>query len=193
MNNNLQQLMEERLKEIPLELRTYLSSVEVYRKIQLVAKKYQLNDDQERILQNITIFVLMVTESVEALPERFADEMDISSEKANNLAKDIEEYVLQKVRNYLAENERDLISDDTGTEVEESQTKASQQLQQPLQPSSSLQPQPTIEALTKATILSEIENPPRTVIKRYVLEHEPITDPEHLIDDSIDERPRLGS
>ena len=62
---------------------------------------------------------------------------------------------------------------------------------QPQQPRP--QPAPRVpEAMpTKAALISEIENPPRTVIKRYVLEHEPITDPEHLIDDSVDERPRL--
>lgn len=47
------------------------------------------------------------------------------------------------------------------------------------------------ESITKSSILEGIENPPRTVIKRYVLEHEPITDPEHLIDDSVDERLKL--
>lgn len=47
------------------------------------------------------------------------------------------------------------------------------------------------EKLSKADILSQIENPPRTVLKRYVIEHEPITDPEHLIDDKIDTVPKL--
>lgn len=49
------------------------------------------------------------------------------------------------------------------------------------------------EPLTKEHILNTIENPPRTVIKKYVLEHEPITDPEHLIDDTIDHRAKLES
>lgn len=47
------------------------------------------------------------------------------------------------------------------------------------------------ESLSKADILDQIENPPRTVIRKYVLEHEPITDPDHLIDDKIDNVPKL--
>ncbi len=54
-------------------------------------------------------------------------------------------------------------------------------------------PQRPAEHLTKEHILSQIENPPRTVIKKYVIEHEPIKDPSHLIDDTIDTRPRIGS
>ena len=62
-----------------------------------------------------------------------------------------------------------------------------QTIQQPVQSKQA----PQQESLSRNDILHEIENPPRTVIRKYVLEHAPITDPEHLIDDSIDERTKL--
>ncbi len=47
------------------------------------------------------------------------------------------------------------------------------------------------EGVKKDDILQSIENPPRTVIKRYVLEHEPIMDTNRLIDDRIDNTIKL--
>jgi hypothetical protein len=210
-NENFQNIIAERLKELPEELKAYLVSEELSRKMHLVSRKYRFDERQENLFENEVTYVLLVLDSVDNLSPSFQEALGIDSETAEELATDVRDYLLSEIMPYLAPTEADLIIDEEGTDSEKkvkvSMTEEGTQVQiessapqsSPVSTSSHLDPQPwenrplshEEESLTKADILAQIENPPRTVIKKYVIEHEPIIDPQHLIDDTVDERPKL--
>jgi len=220
METDTNQFLADRYKVLPEELQKFIMSEGLSRKVQLVAKKYRLSDDQERILHNETVLVLLVLDSVDALHLNIEESLGLAPALAENLALDIVEYVFKGVDQYLAHTQAELLIPESYSNVpltlkpEEAtalvfvapQIPVQQAPAQPIQKeifqtstirqqAPIIQPQPQQapyqDSLNKHDILHEIENPPRTVIKKYVLEHEPITDPEHLIDDSIDARTKL--
>jgi hypothetical protein len=205
MSEEFKKLIVERWHEIPAEVQAYMSKDDFPRKMELVAKKYHLDPEQERHFQNNVIFVLLTLDSLDNLYHHFVEDLNLSPENAENLANDTKEYICGGVSSYLAHNESDLIIKDneppTTLKVNPEAPTSSLLRQSVSSPtfqsvkisSSEVQPhKPQLDQTpTKASLLSEIENPHRTVIKKYVIEHEPITDPEHIIDDTIDMRPRL--
>jgi len=183
MSEEFKKLIVDRWSEIPAEVQAYMAKDDFPRKMDLVSKKYHLDSEQDRYFKNNVIFVLLTLDSLDNLYHHFIEDLNLSPLDAEKLATDTREYICGGVSSYLAQKESDLIAKDDESPAS-----------QPAQPAQPAQPQPTPDQNpTKASLLSAIENPQRTVIKRYVIEHEPITDPEHIIDDTIDTRPRLES
>ena len=191
MSEEFKKLILDRWSEIPVEVQAYMAKDDFPRKMDLVSKKYHLDSEQDRYFKNNVIFVLLTLDSLDNLYHHFIEDLNLSPLNAEKLATDTREYICGGVSSYLAHKESDLIAEDDEPPVFQTVKISSTEVQpaQPAQP-----PQPTPEQNpTKASLLSAIENPQRTVIKRYVIEHEPITDPEHIIDDTIDTRLRLES
>ena len=203
METDSNQFITDRYKVLPEELQKFIVSEGMSRKVQLVAKKYRLNEDQERILLNETTLVLLVLDSVDALHLNLEDSLGLAPALAENLALDIIEYVFKSVDQYLAHTQEELLVPDVVQSEPKVEVPAQNQTQKEIFQTTTLRAQTSIipspqvapvvdqELLNKNHILHEIENPPRTVIKKYVLEHDPITDPDHLIDDTIDARTKL--
>lgn len=190
METDTNQFLADRYKVLPEELQKFIVSEGMSRKVQLVAKKYRLTDDQERILHNETVLVLLVLDSVDALHLNIEESLGLAPALAENLALDIIEYVFKSVDQYLAHTQEELLIPESSLNNSTNSTPTPVQIQKeaPLIVQSQI---PQQESLSRNDILHEIENPPRTVIRKYVLEHAPITDPEHLIDDSVDARTKL--
>jgi hypothetical protein len=215
------QLLKERLAVIPQELKNYIASDELDRRIELLGKKYKLTDEQLTVLQNEVSFILLLIESTDNLILNLEKEMGLPLETADNVAKDVMEYVLNRVDPYLIHNKEDLVvvDDDTSTfhsekevgQINDTSYQDIEKINTGFQPektagmtnaedkntedmdsrliaagmtkgnkTNTYQPNPS-----KSAILEHIENPPKTVIKKYVIEydHPPLQDTSHLIDD----------
>lgn len=162
------------------ETKKFIDSEEYYASMQSISHYYQLSEDREGMLIGRINAFLIGDLKEENLIGELISELEITEAKAKN----IEERVKKEI---IIPFKQKLVSLLNKTEVNNSLKSSPTTIQSPQKIT---QPRPP-ESLTKASILSEIENPPRTVIKRYVIEHEPIADPAHIIDDTIDERPKL--
>jgi len=167
--------IQQRIKELPKELRDYILSEELSRKFSLVARKYRLDEEQVRLIENEVSLVLLVVDSVDNLHVLF-EEIGLSPEVAANLSLDVTDYLLKPVIEYLAVTNDELV-------VEQEEVIA---VPTPIiQPAHTFVSIPNVIGADKLRpIVSprhpHIENPPRR-----------ITDTSHLIDDTIEERPKL--
>lgn len=174
------------------EAKNYVSSREYYASMESIARQFQLNEDEGGMLiGRVNAFFIGQIEEKNLLGE-IVSELEINEEKAkdieNKIKKDIIIPFKQKLSTLLTTSP--VLNTQKDEHVASINTlRQAAPLPQPPQPQHT-QPTPD-QNPTKASLLSEIESPQRTVIKKYVIEHEPITDPEHIIDDTIDTRPRL--
>lgn len=171
------EFIKDRLAGLPPELVKLMVSPELPRKIELLAKKYSLDETQEIVLQNEISFLLLVIASLDELPIHLEEGLVVTLENADLISQDVRDYILKSVDQYLAHNRNELIvSDEPGEIPQTSGPFSTQTLEDPITPS-------------KEKILQEIENPSRTSIKRYAIEydHKPLQDSTHLLDDKVDD------
>lgn len=179
------------IKNLTEETIRYLGSKEFSSVIQRVAQYFNLNQDEEGMVFGKVNALLLGQFPEDQFLGELISELEITKAKAENIENHIKKEVIVPFKQKLATML-------TGTPSvapapvfkEPSITTLRQSSSTPIPPVAPT-PRPE-ENLSKAAIISEIENPPRTTIKRYVLEHDPITTPDHLIDDVVDERPRLS-
>ncbi len=175
MYTNLNNILSERVKILPEELAKYIASEELSRKMSLVFRKYRFDEEISSSVEHIVLFVLMALESVDNLHVLF-EEIGLSPEVAANLSLDVTDYLLKPVIEYLAVTNDELV-------VEQEEVIA---VPTPIiQPAHTFVSTPNVIGADKLRpIVSprhpHIENPPRR-----------ITDTSHLIDDTIEERPKL--
>jgi len=190
----------------------YIDSKDYDQALNSIRSEFTLNEDDLGYLSSIVNSIILGTIPEESFVESLKDISDIKMALAQELYRRSKELIFTPFKTKLAKT----VIDKQQEAVSEGMLKADMVIvpksnllrqdpeimkqapivqpqpqpiirQQPIQP----QPAPYQDSLNKHDILHEIENPPRTVIKKYVLEHEPITDPEHLIDDSVDARTKL--
>lgn len=173
------------------EGKRYLSSDEYSKSLAVIANNFVLDEDEMGYLSMAISGVISGSVPEESFTKKLRDLSEIKRDKIDKIYAQAREHIFIPFKKRLS----DMLQNTQMpvTPPHEPDTIGITTLRQPSQPTPASAPSPTPDLPTKSSILSEIENPPRTVIKRYVLEHEPITDPDHLIDDTIDERPRLQS
>jgi len=181
------------------EAKKFIASEEYDKSIENLGKQFALSEDELGSLYSVAGAVMIGEITEEGFVKDLTDRTEIKTVKAVQVYNSAREQILTPFKKKLAISLSDAPEDKSSPSA----------IQDPIsllrtpspayvppaprpQPPAQQPPRPTPpESLAKEDIMSAIENPPRTVIKRYVLEHEPITDPEHLIDDTVDERPRL--
>ena len=173
------------IKTILTEASQVVNSLEHYNTLKSIGNTFLLDDESFGALSSVTNSVIMGIFSETEFLTHLTDSSGLDTKKAESIFSQVK----SKIFNPFKVKVKDIVGNDqikTTVVLEDSNINTLRQ-SVPLP-----QPQPTPDQNpTKASLLSEIESPQRTVIKKYVIEHEPITDPEHIIDDTIDTRPRL--
>ena len=178
------------------ESKKYLDSPEYLHSLETISNNFSLDEDESAYVSVAAQNIITGAIAEENFIRELRDLSEIKSETVNKIYIEAKRIIFAPFKNYINKVVNNSDSSQESVGVPSSNPAPTVSI-----PSSAntLRQQPTPEdhqtrleeSLTKAHLLSQIENPPRTVIKKYVFEHEPITDTEHLIDDSIDTRPRL--
>ena len=166
-------------KTMNTETRKLIDSDDYYASMQLIAKFYDFTEDEVGMLIGRIDAYLMGNITNENLIPELISELDITEDKAKSIADRVKKEVILPFKEKLAA------------------TPSISKAPAPTSPFPTHQtpPQPRVEEpMTKEHTLAQIENPPRTIIKKYVLVHEehgPVKDTDHLIDDPAHHRAKL--
>ena len=177
------------------EIQKYTSSEEYNNSLEIVARFYQLNESEEGILSGRTELYLIGDLTNNQYIDDLVVWLDISVDKAKTIENKVRTEIMlpfkQKQAAMPAQSAAEPVPIvDAPSPIETLRQPATS----PFTTHQSHPPLRVEEPMTKEHILSQIENPPRTVIKKYVIEHEthpPIKDPEHLIDNAVEQRAKL--
>lgn len=171
------------------ETKNYIHTDAYYASMQTIAKFYQFNGDEEGMLIGRTNALLLGSIKEENFLGELMSELEIPEAKAKSLEERIKKEIIAPFKQKLIT----MLSGipDVPTTSKPQSVVGFNASTDTLRQAPQVQPVRPQEPMTKEHILSQIENPPRTVIKRYVIEHEQIEDAAHLIDDKIDNRPKL--
>lgn len=204
------------INNLLLETRKYVDSQAYYSAIKTIALFYQFNADEEGMLVGRVNALLTGMIKEENFLSELMSELEIPEQKAKSLEERIKKEIVAPFKAKLisvlssapdvptAPRAPTIVGFNASTDTLRQQQNPTPVIPKPQAPSrppapQQAMPRPAVqqpgqrpaEPMTKEHILSQIENPPRTVIKRYVIEHEPIEDVAHLIDDKVDSRPKL--
>ncbi|NQV93254.1 hypothetical protein HQ403_02020 [Candidatus Kaiserbacteria bacterium] len=101
---NVHLMIQERFAKLPPKLQEAITSTEVAEKLREIAQKYRLHLDQGQILENETYMVLLGVEQAGKYEENLKKELNISSEQAGQLARDVGKDIFLSIRNTLKES-----------------------------------------------------------------------------------------
>jgi hypothetical protein len=179
------------INTILTEANQVVNSLEHYNTLKSIGNTFLLDDESFGALSSVTNSVIMGIFSETEFVTHLIDSSGLDTKKAESIFGQVKNKILNpfklKVKDIVSNNQVKT----TGV-LDDSNINTLRQAAPLPQPPQLQHTQPIPDPTpTKASLLSEIESPQRTVIKKYVIEHEPITDPEHIIDDTIDTRPRL--
>lgn len=106
-------ILEEKFKQLPEEIQTALTSVEIAQAIKDISKKNGLRIDQESVLFDQTSYVLLgLMPSKDFVPE-FMKETGVSNEAATAIGKDVNEKVFTQIKSLIRESQDTASSDET--------------------------------------------------------------------------------
>jgi len=189
------------INSILTKSKEYIDSKEYDHALNSIGSEFLLNEDNVGYLASTINSIILGVFPEESFVENLKGISDIKTDLAQDLYRRSRELIFTPFKASLAklviDKQQESIVPLSPVEkvVRQEEVKPVEELPQPevqpIQPQIQSQPIIQQESLNRHEILHEIENPPRTVIKKYVLEHQPITDPEHLIDDSVDARKKL--
>ncbi len=100
-NMDTQQIIKERINELPDDIRTAIASTNLASKFDSIANKHNLHIDQNGALQTETLLVMIGLESTDDFLENVRKALEISSDEAYNIAKDVNTEILDNVRDSL--------------------------------------------------------------------------------------------
>lgn len=205
------------IKQLSDKISNIVLSEEHTAKVKLVCDNYGLSEDDFYQIDAILSSVLLGSVEESFLLSTILEKVEINMGMAEKLTNDLKRKIIAPFKEWL-NNEMalfiktgqsaEVVSEDTASSsapaehaqaipdisistFRQTPSSLSEIASEPQRPAPIAPAPRKEESLSKADILDQIENPPRTVIKKYVLEHEPITDPDHLIDDKIDNVPKL--
>jgi hypothetical protein len=188
------------INSILTEAKQYLESDAFDKDLSIVANQCSLSEDDMGYVSSVLSDIIMGNIPEDKFVEDLKSVSEIKNAQALSIYKAAKEKILDPFKKKIAHLVVDHVQNSTPLPSTSSlSTPMPEHLEKPSNTQDKLLrsetatslPKPSIHSLEKSDILSHIENPPHTVIKKYVIEHEVITDPEHLIDDSVDQRARL--
>ncbi len=209
------------INSILIEANRYLNSNEYQKTLDSISSEYSLNPDNYGYLYSVLSSIVSGEIPEDKFVAELRNASDLNRDTINSLVKRCKELILvpfkARIAKLVIDKQQEAFSGSVPHTAplsvppvdkllrKETPAQQPEELihfvpQQPVEPAApvapSFVPRPRPQAqerLDKSSILEGIENPPRTVMKKYVLEHEPITDPDHLIDDTVDQRTKLES
>lgn len=90
-----------RYASLPPEVRSLIYSAEMLMLIRQIAQKYQLHIDQVGALEDETNALMLGFASIEEYPDILTDVLHIEKDTANNIAQDINNLLLEKIRDTM--------------------------------------------------------------------------------------------
>ena len=107
--DELNEKIRERFKELPKVIQDAVTSADVEKQLRALAETNKLHLDQWQLLENEVMLTLFGFEATEELADNLKTDLDISAERAGLLADDISRIVFQPIREQL---ERELAHPD---------------------------------------------------------------------------------
>jgi hypothetical protein len=101
MENDTAQQIEQRLAELPEDVRNAVMSVEWEQKVQAIAAKHALHIDQAGALGDTTLMAMLGFFSLAEYPSRIAQELNIPTEEASAIATEAGNEVFMPIRESL--------------------------------------------------------------------------------------------
>ncbi|OGG44333.1 hypothetical protein A2841_04130 [Candidatus Kaiserbacteria bacterium RIFCSPHIGHO2_01_FULL_48_10] len=96
-----QQLIRERLAQIPKEVRDAINAVDLRPRLQKITEKYQLHIDQAGVLENETLFVMLGLEAPNDFPGNITRELKIPAAQAQLITTSVNEEIFMPIREAL--------------------------------------------------------------------------------------------
>jgi len=96
-------LIQERYQELPQEVKDAVTASDLPTKMKNVASNHDLMIDQAGMLQNEILFVMLGMEPSSEFVNNMSRELGINREKANAVAKDVNDLIFAPIRKYLRE------------------------------------------------------------------------------------------
>lgn len=96
-----EQILGERFEALPPSLKEAILSVDLREELKAVADETELRVDQAGNLENETVLVMMGMEPTEDYADNLARELDISGEKAQNIAEAVNERIFLPIRDAM--------------------------------------------------------------------------------------------
>ncbi|OGG47752.1 hypothetical protein A2761_02590 [Candidatus Kaiserbacteria bacterium RIFCSPHIGHO2_01_FULL_51_33] len=154
-----QQLIKERLAQVPKEIKDAINAVDLRPRLQNIAKKYQLHVDQAGALENETLFVMLGLESPNDFTKTLTRELDIPPAQAQLITGSVNEEIFLPIREAL----RRMFEEDAKVDAEQELANAPEVFA----------PQTTVGALGRTKDIPQIskipEVPPELTIERKKL------------------------
>jgi hypothetical protein len=206
------------INTILIEAQKIINSEDFWKKIDELVYTFELSENDQDNLSSTLSRIISGEIPEKDFVDYFLTGSDIKKDMGERIYEETRKKILIPFQNRVAEivknHPENKVAGDTSAEKPETpparvplreaipvrnvqpQTQLTQSSTPPIRPTptppAQPSPQPSYQ-INKQTILNEIENPPRTTIKRYVVEydHEPIKDSSHLIGDKVDETLKL--
>jgi hypothetical protein len=119
MNQDSMQLIKDHFAELPQEVRSAITAPDLLQKMRAIGDKYNLLLDKQGDLQRSILFVMLgLIPSREFVPS-ISSGLNVNTEVANNIAKDVNEQILAPIRTYLREWEERAEQDEAAEETTE--------------------------------------------------------------------------
>lgn len=118
-NTQVRTMIENNISKLPPKLQDAVTSTEVAKKLHAISQKYRLHLDQGQILENETYMVLLGIDEAGEYEGNLKKELNISSEQAGQLARDVGKDIFLSIRNTLKES---TASPSSNTEVSNTTT-----------------------------------------------------------------------
>jgi hypothetical protein len=102
-NKNTTELIKERYQGLPLQVKDAVTASDLPVKMKTIADDNSLMLDQAGALQNEILFVMLGMEPSSEFVKNISKELNINKEKANAIAKDVNQLIFDPIRKYLRE------------------------------------------------------------------------------------------
>ncbi|MBM2817522.1 MAG: seg [Parcubacteria group bacterium] len=95
------EILKNQFKKLPKDIQDAILAVDLRSKMQFITKKNNLHIDQAETLENEAVFVMLGLEHPENLVANIAKHVEVSEEKAEAIAEDLNREIFLKVRESL--------------------------------------------------------------------------------------------
>lgn len=95
------EILKDQFKKLPKDIQEAILAVDLRSKMQFITKKNNLHIDQAEVLENEAVFVLLGLEHPNNLVANIAKHVEVSEEKAEAIAEDLNREIFLKVRESL--------------------------------------------------------------------------------------------
>jgi hypothetical protein len=96
-----QEIIEEQIQKLPKDVREAIISVDYNKKLEEIVKRQKILIDQAAKLETETSLVMIGLEPISSYINNLKDNLDLTSERAAEIARDVNETIFKPIRNSL--------------------------------------------------------------------------------------------